>query len=345
MERGPVAIAAAAPWLEVETVPDEGRRHDLIVEELAAGGVVAVYNGRSELGPRALGHRSILADPRKKGPVRFINESVKKRESFRPFAPSCLAEEAGAWFELGDHAAARDDDVSPYMSLTAQVKEAKRELIPAVTHVDGSSRLQTVTPAADPGYHRLISAFHAATGVPMVLNTSFNTLPGEPIVEAPRDAVRSFLSSMGALEMLVMGEHVIRRKAIDVRTLLGEEGRDGMTPPSFPKRAGAVTYETTFSAGLGDDSEGVSNSVTRVQMPARPIHNDKDGGWFDILDDLEGELLGICDGTVGVNEIVTQFAAMAEEENYDRVTQTDQLVAENIIQRLVRLHEHTLISW
>ena len=155
---------------------------------------------------------------------------------------------------MGDHAAAQGGDVSPCMSLTAQVKEDKWDLIPAVTHVVGSSRLQTVTPAADSGYHRLISAFHAATVVPMVLNTTFNTLPGEPIVESPRDAVRSFLASVGALEMLVMGDYVIRRKAIDVRTLLEEEGKNGMrTLPSFPWRAGPARYKTTFAVGLGDD--------------------------------------------------------------------------------------------
>ena len=141
----------------------------MIVEELVSGGVVSIYHGRSELGPRALGHRSILADPRKKGLVRFINEFVKKRESFRPFAPSCLAEEAGDWFELGEHAVEINSNVSPFMSITAQVKESKRDLIPAVTHVDGSSRLQTVTPEAEPICHRLISAFFKATGVSMVM--------------------------------------------------------------------------------------------------------------------------------------------------------------------------------
>lgn len=340
------AIAWASPWLEVETVRDEDKRNGLIVEELAAGGVVAIYHGRSELGPRALGHRSILADPRKKGLVRFINEFVKKRESFRPFAPSCLAEEAAEWFDLGEHAAAVDNNVSPYMSITAQVKDSKRDLIPAVTHVDGSSRLQTVTPESEPHYHRLISAFFKATGVPMVLNTSFNTLKGEPIVETPRDAVRSFLSSMGTIEMLAMGDYVIKRKEADVRKLLGEEQMSGaMTPPSFPKRSGAVNYKTTFSAGLGDDDGDASDTKTLVQIPDRPMHNEKDGGWFECLDDLEGQLLGICDGTVGVNEIMTQFTAMAEEENYDKITEADQFLLENIIQRLVRLYEHTAISW
>jgi len=293
------AISHASPWLEVETERDESTRNDLIVEELSNGGVVAIYNGRSELGPRALGHRSILADPRKKGLVRFINEFVKKRESFRPFAPSCLAEEAHNWFELGEQAAAVSNNVSPFMSITAQVKEAKRESIPAVTHVDGSSRLQSVTPEAEPHYHRLISAFFKKTGIPMVLNTSFNTLKSEPIVESPQNAIRSFLSSMGTIEMLVMGDYVIKRKQANIRTLLGEEQKNGiMTPPSFPKRAGSVNYESSFSIEAdSSDDNGSSVSKTRVQMPDRPMHNEKDGGWFELIDDLEGQLLGMCDGT------------------------------------------------
>lgn len=339
------AIAWASPWLDVEMVRDESKRNDMVVKELTSGGVVAIYHGRSELGPRALGHRSILADPRKKGLVRFINEFVKRRESFRPFAPSCLAEEAGDWFDLGERAASSGNNVSPYMSITTQVKDSKKDMIPAVTHVDGSSRLQTVTPEAEPKYHRLISAFFKATGVPLVLNTSFNTLKSEPIVETPRNAVRSFLSSMGTIEMLVMGDYVIRRKEANIRRLLGEEQMSGaMTPPSFPKRVGVVNYKTTFSAGLdGDDAS--SAAKTLVQMPDSPMHNEKDGGWFELLDDLEGQLLGVCDGTVGVNDIMTQFTAMMEEENYDKITEADQLLFENIIRRLVRLYEHALISW
>ena len=348
------AIEWAAPWLEVECIKDENERIDLIVEEISSGGVVALYNGRSELGPRALGHRSILADPRKKGLVRFINEFVKKRESFRPFAPSVLAEKAADWFELGGHASAVNNNVSPYMSITAPVKESKRDLIPAVTHVDGSSRLQTVTPEAEPFYHRLISAFFKSTGVPMVLNTSFNTLKGEPIVETPRHAIRSFLSSMGTIEILVMGDYVIKRKEANIRTLLGEEQKNGMmTPPSFPIRAGIVNYKTTFSVGSGNgnDNHAPSDSMTEpetyVQMPDRPMHNEKDGGWFKLLDDLEGQLLGICDGSCGVNDIMTHFSTMAEEENqqFDKITEYDQILFENIVRRLVRLYEHTLISW
>lgn len=348
------AISWAAPWLDVQTVPSETDRIDLIVNEIASSGVVALYTDRSELGPRALGHRSILADPRKKGLVRFINEFVKKRESFRPFAPSVLAEEASQWFDLGEYASEASNNVSPYMSITAQVIESKKKLIPAVTHVDGSSRLQTVTSEAEPFYHRLISAFYKATGVPMVLNTSFNTLKSEPIVESPRNAIRSFLSSMGSIEMLVMGNHVIKRKEANVRKLLGEEQKSGlMTPPSFPVRSGTANYKTTFSAenSSGNGSDSISDTVTLVQIPDRPMHNEMDGGWFELLDDLEGQLLGMCDGSNGVNDIISYFSAISEQEGQegtqqsDKFTEHDQLLVENILMRLVRLYDHTMISW
>ena len=193
----------------------------------------------------------------------------------------------------------------------------------------------------------------------MVLNTSFNTLKSEPIVETPRDAIRSFLSSMGSIELLVMGNFVIRRRDADVRKLLGEEQIGGVvTPPSLPRRAGFVNYKTTFSVGIDgegnnhyndDNDDDSTKTVTKtfVQMPDRPMHNanDNNGGWFELLDDLEGQLLGVCDGTIGVNEIMTQFAAVSENESYDTITDADQYLVESIIRRLVRLYEHTLISW
>ena len=279
-------------------------------EEIESGGVIAWFQGRSEMGPRALGHRSILADPRKKGLVRFINEVVKKRESFRPFAPSCLSEEASAWFDLGDDLA-DTSNISPFMSMTAMVKEEKRESIPAVTHVDGSSRLQTVTEEAEPSYHKFISTFFKRTGVPMVLNTSFNTLPGEPIVETPRQAIRSFLSSMGGIEMLVMGEYVITRKEADIRKLLGEKSKDGaMRPAANPKRAGPARYETTFTVAGGEDV----TPLTRVSMPDQPMHDERNECWYELLDKLEGELLGVCDGRVSVNDITNQYLVNAGKE-------------------------------
>jgi carbamoyltransferase len=351
------AIAAANPWLDVTTVRNEDERINVIVKEIASSGVVALFTGRSELGPRALGHRSILADPRKKGLVRFINEFVKKRESFRPFAPSALAEEASAWFDLGEYAAKNNNNVSPYMSITAQVKKSKQKLIPAVTHVDGSSRLQTVTAEAEPFYHRLISAFYKETGVPMVLNTSFNTLKSEPIVETPKNAIRSFLSSMGSIQLLVIGDYVIRRKQADVRKLLGEKGMSGMlSTPTFPIRAGAAYFKSTFSASEhpNDDGDSMSDPKTLVQIPKRPMHNELDGGWFELVDDLEGQLLGMCDGTSGVNDMISYYSALAEEEEQDdnekklkssQFTEDDQLLVENVLRRLIRLYDSTMISW
>lgn len=344
-----IAIDAASPWLEVDTVRDEGTRLDMVAQEIEIGGVVAWFHGRSEMGPRALGHRSILADPRKKGLVRFINQQVKKRESFRPFAPSVLAEHASEWFDVDGN---NEDEInfSPYMSQTAMVKKEKRARIPAVTHVDGSSRLQTVTREAEPLYHKLITKFFEMTGVPMVLNTSFNTLPGEPIVESPEDAIRSFLCSMGSIEMLVMGDYIIKRKQADVRALLGETDKgenNFLVEPSCPKRAGPTTFETTFEA----DEEDIESMITttRVRMPQRPMHSEKGGQWFYLLDELEGELLSVSDGNVTLNDIVAQYTAVEEGDDDDglskeRLEQT-QMLLQNVVHRLVRLYENTLISW
>jgi predicted NodU family carbamoyl transferase len=340
------AIEAAAPWIEVEALRNEQQRIDLVAQEIESGGVVAWYHGRSELGPRALGHRSILADPRKKGLVRFVNQHVKRRESFRPFAPSVLAEHASDWFDLGDHD--EDPNRSPYMSLTAIVREDKRSRIPAVTHVDGSSRLQTVTPEAEPLYHKLITRFFELTGVPLVLNTSFNTIPSEPIVDTPQDAIRSFLCSMGSLEMLVMGEYIIKRKAPNLRSLLGELDKSGDTllvEPACPKRTGPATFESSFEMREGVTEEEEVNTNTRVRMPARPMHNAKNE-WFDVLDELEGELLSVCDGTNTMNDIMAQYTAIEEDAVMDESYVADsQRLLQNIVHRLVRLYEHTLISW
>lgn len=340
------AISAAEPWLEVEAERNEDRRLETMAEEIASGGVVAWYHGRSEMGPRALGHRSILADPRKKGLVRFINEYVKKRESFRPFAPSVLAEEAANWFDLGENVC--NGNVSPYMSLTAYVDKSKRAKIPAVTHVDGSSRLQTVTKEAEPLYHKLISTFFKVTGVPMVLNTSFNTLPGEPIVETPQNAIRSFLCSMGSIELLVMGDYVIKRKRPMIRKLLGEAPKDEevlKTEPACPIRAGPAYFESSFDLEGGPTEEEDVITNTKVRMPARPMHNERDP-FFELIDELEGELLSVCDGTTQINDIMAQYTATPEgKEITDADVEESRMIFENIAQRLVRLYEHTLISW
>ena len=188
------AVATHADVLAVERVADHV---DRAAELVAGGAVVGWYNGASEVGPRALGHRSILADPRDPGIQDRINQTVKFREFFRPFAPSVLNERSVEWFGLKD---------SPFMLRAASVL---RPGVPGITHVDGSARLQTVDRADNPDFHRLIEAFAARTGVPLVLNTSLNT-KGEPIVETPEDAVQTLLHSR--LDHLVLPGLVLSRR-------------------------------------------------------------------------------------------------------------------------------------
>jgi len=169
-------------------------------ELLAAGKILGWFQGRMEFGPRALGGRSILADPRDPDMTAKVNNAVKFREWWRPFAPSMKHEVAGEYVE-----SATD---SPFMILTAQVRKEKQSVIPAVTHVDGSARPQTVEREASPVYWRLIDEFGKRTGVPVVLNTSFN-LRGEAIVNTPTDAIRTFFSS--GMDALVIGDFLVEK--------------------------------------------------------------------------------------------------------------------------------------
>jgi carbamoyltransferase len=152
-----------------------------------------------EWGPRALGHRSILGDPRRADMKTILNLKIKRRESFRPFAPSVLREAVSDWF-------VRDDDV-PFMLQVIPIRPERREQIPAVTHVDGTGRLQTVDRASNPLYYSLIQAFSRLTGVPMVLNTSFNE--NEPVVCQPQEALDCFLRTK--MDLLILGNHLVRR--------------------------------------------------------------------------------------------------------------------------------------
>lgn len=167
---------------------------------LAAGEVIGWFQGASEFGPRALGNRSILADPRSAEMKDQVNRRIKEREGYRPFAPSVLEEAAEAYFPgLGP---------SPYMLFVVPASDKARAEVPAVVHIDGSARPQTVCAAVNPLFHRLISCFAAATGVPAILNTSFN-VAGEPIVNTPADAIRCFFGS--GLDALVMGPFVLEK--------------------------------------------------------------------------------------------------------------------------------------
>lgn len=218
----PVLDQAGAVY---ERIDDDVTRSRAVAESLANEKVVGWFDGRMEFGPRALGARSILADPRHPRMQSILNLKIKFRESFRPFAPAVLQEHAAEWFDLAP------DQESPYMLLVAPVKEScrispsaeqlktmesdpdlcarvnvVRSKIPAVTHVDYSARVQTVDAARNPGFYRLLSAFHELTGCPVIANTSFN-VRGEPIVCSPLDAWRCFLAT--EMDVLVIGSFVM----------------------------------------------------------------------------------------------------------------------------------------
>jgi len=183
----------------IEKVSTDDELYSKTVDCMIDGGVVGWFQGDMEWGPRALGNRSIISDPRRTDMKDIINAKIKRRESFRPFAPSILREHVSEWFEI-------DDDV-PFMMKVFPFKQEKRHLLPAVTHADGSGRLQTVTRESNQRYYDLISAFNKKTGVPLILNTSFNE--NEPIVCTPDQAISCFLRT--DMDMLVMGNVIVQR--------------------------------------------------------------------------------------------------------------------------------------
>lgn len=213
-ERGPVMEGAyTGPEFSNEEIETELRIADLKFEkysdsevtaraaqDIADGLVLGWFQGRMEFGPRALGNRSIVVDSRRADMKDILNERIKKREPFRPFAPSILEEHTAAYFEQSHPA--------PTMLMVYQIKPERRAEIPAVTHVDGSGRLQTVSRTLNPRYYDLIGEFHKLTGVPVVLNTSFNE--NEPIVCTPREAINCFLKTR--MDVLYVGNYAVRRK-------------------------------------------------------------------------------------------------------------------------------------
>jgi carbamoyltransferase len=237
-EYGSADIAArlTTAGARFETVDDDNL-YERTVDALVGEKAVGWFQGRMEFGPRALGNRSILADPRSASMQRTLNLRVKHRESFRPFAPAVLADDAGAWFE--------HDGESPYMLFVAGVQQGRRRdvtaaeqalfgidklnvvrsEIPAVTHVDYSARLQTVHVETNPRFHALLSRFKARTGCPVLINTSFN-VRGEPIVCTPEDAFRCFMGT--DIELLVVGNCLLRKE--DQNPALRLNDRDSFGP-------------------------------------------------------------------------------------------------------------------
>lgn len=225
-----IAAELAAQGAVFQRLPREALL-DQVAAALAAASLVGWFQGRAEFGPRALGARSILADPRQPQIAQRINAAVKFREGFRPFAPAVLAEAAGDWFDL--------DVASPYMALVAPVRRAHclpvdpqvsglarhglaHSTIPAVTHVDGSARVQTVSADAHPLFHALIRRFAAHSGCPMLLNTSFN-VRGEPIVGSPTDAWHCFMGS--DLDLLAIGDCLLHKAQQDPAQLRDHASR------------------------------------------------------------------------------------------------------------------------
>lgn len=192
--------AIDAAGCTVEHIASEDALCQFTAEAIARGEVVGWFQGRLEWGPRALGNRSIVCDPRRADMKDILNLKIKRRESFRPFAPSIQKEHTADWFE-------EDGDV-PFMMQVYQIRAEKRATIPAVTHVDGSGRLQTVYKITNPRYWRLIEAFRNLTGVPMVLNTSFNE--NEPVVCRPHEALDCFLRTR--MDLLVLGDWIVARR-------------------------------------------------------------------------------------------------------------------------------------
>ena len=184
----------------IENFLDFSQLAKLIASEIEKGKVIGWFQGKMEWGPRALGNRSIICDPRRSDMKNILNLKIKRRESFRPFAPSVLCEDVSDWFEQNDNV--------PFMMQVYQINKNKRSEIPAVTHVDGSGRLQSVDKTTNPRYYQLIKEFKSLTNVPMILNTSFNE--NEPVVCKPEEALNTFLRTK--MDVLVLGDWMIKRK-------------------------------------------------------------------------------------------------------------------------------------
>jgi carbamoyltransferase len=206
-QHGPAAIEEFLNenGIHYQRFNDQDKLIERVVDHLVKGKVIGWSQGRFEWGPRALGNRSILADPRRQEMKDIVNVKIKFREPFRPFAPSILAEETGKYFALPD---ANKHYPARFMLYVVDVNEKKQDVLPAITHVDGTGRLQTVREELNPRYYNLIKTFGQATSVPVLLNTSFN-LKGEPIVNKPREAFHTF--SQSGMDVLVLGDYIIEK--------------------------------------------------------------------------------------------------------------------------------------
>ena len=261
------ASAVLESWrtfLDIEKMPNRSERVSGLIAE---GTVVGWVQGCSEFGPRALGNRSIIADPRIAGHKETINAMIKMRESYRPFAPSILQERVRDFFEVPV-----ENADFPFMSFVLNVKPEWRAQLPAITHIDGSARLQTVSKAANPRYWELIEAFGRKTGIPILLNTSFNN-NAEPIVDSVDDAVVCYLTS--GLDYLVVGDYLAHKKAWRPEDLAG-------LAVSLPKAAVLLREDRYVS----HTERGFSHALVWNYQPTRrhPLSE----GWYRILQAADG---------------------------------------------------------
>lgn len=194
--------------IKYQKMASENKLVDFLADEIAKGKVIGFFHSRAEWGPRALGARSILADPRREEMKEVVNTKIKFREPYRPFAPVVLAEKAAEFFELGD---LNHEYLTRFMLGVFPVKRDKRRVIPAVTHVDGSGRLQIISREQNARYYDLIKRFGERTGVPVLLNTSFN-LKGEPVVNSPQDAFNTFAKS--GLDILALERYIVLKENV-----------------------------------------------------------------------------------------------------------------------------------
>ncbi|WP_146536515.1 carbamoyltransferase family protein [Rubripirellula reticaptiva] len=245
-----VEAAIQRHGLSCEVVSDD-QIAGVVATELAAGKVIGRFAGRMEFGPRALGNRSILADPRGVTTQSRINQKIKFRESFRPFAPAVLADQAEDWFDCAGHAD------SPYMMFVHPVRSNILR-IPAVTHVDGSARVQTVDAIDNPSFEQLLRSFFEATGCPMLVNTSFN-VRGEPIVASPDDALRCYLKT--DMDVLVIENFIVRSKEVSSPPVV--EDSAGERQPRFmaARRAFRLWNRILGTAGMGAVYYGVITPI------------------------------------------------------------------------------------
>jgi len=200
-----IKTAIAAAGFKSHHIDDQSKLIHATVDRLTDGKVVGWFQGRFEWGPRALGNRSILADPRREDMKDIVNTKIKFREPFRPFAPSVLVDSADKFFDIPN---AEESMPARFMLQVVPVKEEKADILPAVNHM-GTARVQTVHPDTNPMYYSLIDTFGKATGVPILLNTSFN-VRGEPVVNTPENALNTFANS--GIDTLVMGDFIVDKE-------------------------------------------------------------------------------------------------------------------------------------